>query len=232
MITPELVTYIRNQTTQGIAPEKIRTALLSQGWTSEDITTASAGVLSPPAPTQTFLPSPPANPAMKILLSAGLIVVSAAYVVWHTFSGQSASTAVTSPVQTNTTVTTSLPTTTEPKPVSGTPTPTQTPVVTATPPKPKGQYTDGTYTGNAADAYYGLVQVEAVVQGGKLTDVKFLQYPNDRSTSKQISARAMPLLTEEAITVQSANVDIVSGATEISQAFQSSLSSALVKAKA
>ncbi len=99
-------------------------------------------------------------------------------------------------------------------------------------PKPKGQYTDGTYTGGQADAYYGTVQVEAVVQGGKLTDVKFLQYPNTHSTSVFINEQAMPYLTQEAIAAQSANVNIVSGATFTSQAFQQSLASALAQAKA
>lgn len=107
------------------------------------------------------------------------------------------------------------------------------PVPTPTPaPKPKGQYNDGTYTGGVADAYYGTVQVEAVVQGGKLTDVKFLQYPNTHSTSVFINQQAMPYLTQEAVAAQSANVNIVSGATFTSQAFQQSLASALSQAKA
>lgn len=101
-------------------------------------------------------------------------------------------------------------------------------------PKPKaaGQYVDGTYTGPAVDAYYGLVQVKATVSGGKLTDVAFLQYPNDRSTSREINAQAMPYLTQEAIQSQSASVDIISGATQTSEAFIQSLGAALSKAKA
>ena len=30
-------------------------------------------------------------------------------------------------------------------------------------------YKDGTFTGNAADAYYGIVQVQAIISGGKGT---------------------------------------------------------------
>lgn len=97
-------------------------------------------------------------------------------------------------------------------------------------PKPKGMYVDGEYTGDPTDAYYGTLQVKAVVSGGKLTDVVFLQYPNDRSRSASISARAMPILKSEAIQVQSSNVNNVSGATEISGAFIQSLSSALSQA--
>lgn len=116
---------------------------------------------------------------------------------------------------------------------SSTPTtpPTTTPPVT-TPPKPKGQYKDGTYTGTAADAYYGFIQVKAVISGGKITDVIFLQYPNDRSTSIRINTQAMPYLKAEAIQIQSANVDGVSGASDSSQAFRESLGSALSQAKA
>jgi uncharacterized protein with FMN-binding domain len=94
------------------------------------------------------------------------------------------------------------------------------------------QYKDGSYTGSAADALYGNIQVQAVVQGGKLTDVVFLQYPNDRSTSREINNQAMPMLKQEAISAQSAQVDGVSGATDSSQAFVQSLGSALQQASA
>lgn len=92
-------------------------------------------------------------------------------------------------------------------------------------------YKDGTYTGNSADAVYGNIQVQAVISGGKVTDVVFLSYPNDRSTSIEINQQATPLLKQEAIQVQGANVDGVSGATDSSQAFIQSLSSALQQAK-
>lgn len=93
-----------------------------------------------------------------------------------------------------------------------------------------GQYKDGTYTGSVADAYYGNIQVQAIISGGKITDVQFLQYPNDNGTSHMINTQAMPYLRQEAITAQSAQVDIVSGASDSSQAFQQSLSSALSQA--
>lgn len=102
---------------------------------------------------------------------------------------------------------------------------------TPTTPK-KGLYNDGTYTGSVADAYYGNVQVEAVITSGKISDVIFLDYPQDRNTSIRINSRAMPILTEEAITAQNANVNGVSGASDTSAAFIQSLSSALAQAKA
>lgn len=92
------------------------------------------------------------------------------------------------------------------------------------------QYKDGTYTGSVADAYYGNVQVAAVIGGGKITTVNFLQYPDTHSTSVIINQQAMPYLQQEAIKAQSANVQIISGATFTSQAFAQSLAAALAQA--
>lgn len=92
-------------------------------------------------------------------------------------------------------------------------------------------YKDGTYSGDPADAFYGIIQVQATISNGRITNVKFLQYPNDRSTSIAINSQADPILAQEAIQAQSANVDIVSGATQSSQAFIQSMQSALDKAK-
>ncbi|MBI5004503.1 FMN-binding protein [Candidatus Kaiserbacteria bacterium] len=113
-----------------------------------------------------------------------------------------------------------------------TPAPTPVPTPTPAPAAPRGQYTDGSYTGSTVDVYYGLVQVKAIVQRGTLTDVKFLQYPSDRRTSVEINSQAMPLLTQEAIKAQSAKVNGVSGATDTSMGFIRSLGDALAQAKA
>ena len=107
--------------------------------------------------------------------------------------------------------------------------PTSVPVIPT--PKKQGAYNDGEFTGDAVDAYYGFIQVKVVIQNGAIADVLFLQHPNDRRTSVEINSQAMPLLRQEAIQSQSANVDIVSGATDSSQAFRGSLASALSKAK-
>lgn len=97
--------------------------------------------------------------------------------------------------------------------------------------KPAGQYKDGSYTGSVADAFYGNIQVRVTISSGKISDVQFLQYPNDRRTSIEINTQAMPMLKSEAIAAQSANVNIISGATDSSQAFRESLASALSQAK-
>jgi uncharacterized protein with FMN-binding domain len=108
----------------------------------------------------------------------------------------------------------------------------QTPTTAVPKVKTTGQYVDGVYTGSLSDAYYGNVQVRVTVTSGKIANVAFLQYPSDRSTSREINARATTMLTQEAIQAQSANVNTISGASATSDAFRQSLSSALVQAKA
>lgn len=110
------------------------------------------------------------------------------------------------------------------------PTPTQFSSGSTPPPQKNSGYKDGVFTGDVTDAFYGNVQVRATIQNGKIVDVFFLQYPNDRHTSMMISMMSMPSLKQEALSAQSSKVDIVSGATDTSQAFIESLGSALAQA--
>ncbi len=112
------------------------------------------------------------------------------------------------------------------------------PAATVTAPAPtntvsaaSGQYKNGTFTGPEVDAFYGLVKVQAVIKNGKIANVTFLEYPSDRRTSQRINAVAVPWLQQEAVQVQNANVDFITGATLTSQAFSMSLQSALDQAK-
>ncbi len=149
----------------------------------------------------------------QIIISALVIIVFIAYAVYYRTNN--ASTAYVAPTPT--------PTSTDNGQTVGTTGPTPTPT-------PTSQYKDGTYTGKVADAYFGNLQVKAIVTGGKLADVQFLQYPNDNTESKQINTRSNALLKTEAIQSQSAQVNVVSGATQSSQAFVESLKSALSQA--
>lgn len=101
---------------------------------------------------------------------------------------------------------------------------------TATPTPGAGQYKDGTYTGPVANAFYGNIQVVATIQGGRITDVGVPVYPNAPGHTTDVTNMAIPALKQEAIQAQSANVNIVSGATQDSQAFQQSLAAALAGA--
>ena len=148
----------------------------------------------------------------KLLVSAAIIGVFAIYILLF---GRAATSTVAPPTQGGVSVASS-PT----SPISAGTTP------------PRSQYKNGSFTGGSADAQWGMVQVQAIVQNGRLTDVKFLAYPNERSRSVEINSYAIPQLTTEAIQAQNAQVDIVSGATDTSFAFMQSLSDALTQAQA
>ena len=88
----------------------------------------------------------------------------------------------------------------------------------------------GTFTGAAENTQFGNVQVQAVISGGKLTNVVVLQVPDHGGYEDQIVQIAVPELKSEALSAQSANIDVVSGATYTSQGYAESLQSALDQA--
>lgn len=92
------------------------------------------------------------------------------------------------------------------------------------------EYKDGEYKGDMSDAYYGYVQVEIIIREGKISDIKFLKFPNSNQNSVYLSSRALPYLKQEVVQSQSVNVDVVSGATYTSLAFMQSTESAFLKA--
>lgn len=87
-----------------------------------------------------------------------------------------------------------------------------------------------TVTGSTANTRWGPVQVQLTVSGGKITDVAMLQYPNGNGTDQQISAYALPILMQATVDAQSANIDMVSGATYTSTGYLQSLQSAIDQA--
>ncbi|MFF7681126.1 FMN-binding protein [Microbacterium sp. NPDC007973] len=90
---------------------------------------------------------------------------------------------------------------------------------------------DGTYTGSSANTRYGPVQVQITVSGGSITDVQVPEYPSSNGRDQQINSRALPTLMQETIQAQSAQVDMVSGATYTSTGYRTSLQSALDQAR-
>jgi len=117
----------------------------------------------------------------------------------------------------------------QPVPSASAPAP-STATTNTPPPTPANHATDGNFTGSDVQTIYGDVQVRIVVSGGRVTDVKALKLPNDRARSAEISQYAGPALRLEVIQAQSANVDIISGATFTSQAYAESLSYAFQQA--
>ncbi len=97
-------------------------------------------------------------------------------------------------------------------------------------PRPPSPYKDGAFTGNPVDIEYGLVQVSAIIRDGQITDIKWLQDPEDIDLSRQINQDAMPKLTREAIAAQKSQADLITGATFTALGFRLSLSTALAQA--
>ena len=68
-----------------------------------------------------------------------------------------------------------------------------------------------------------------MVSGGKITSANVVESPGDRHSSR-INNVAVPLLNESTLAKQSANIDMVSGATWTSDSYATSLQAALDKA--
>jgi uncharacterized protein with FMN-binding domain len=91
---------------------------------------------------------------------------------------------------------------------------------------------DGTYTGQDVYTQFGDVQVKVTISGGKITDVQALQLPFDRPRSQEISQYVGQPLHDEVLQAQSAQIDIISGATYTSDAYAQSVQAALDQAHA
>lgn len=87
----------------------------------------------------------------------------------------------------------------------------------------------GAFTGSLINTRYGPVQVQITVSNGKITAVTATQLPSG-GRSGMISAYVEPILSSEALTAQSAQIDLVSGATYTSNGYERSLQAALDKA--
>jgi uncharacterized protein with FMN-binding domain len=111
------------------------------------------------------------------------------------------------------------PTTAPPSKAPSSPAPPKAPPTTA-PAKPSG-----TFTGPDESTDYGPVQVRITVSNGKITDAS-----DEEQTQDSIGANAVSQLNSEVLTVQSANVQAVSGATSTSEGYIASLQQAVDQA--
>lgn len=96
-------------------------------------------------------------------------------------------------------------------------------------PAPTAAAAATTVTGSTVRTRYGDVAVQITVEGGQITDIQAVALPA-RGRSGEISNYVAPILASEALQAQSANIDIVSGATYTSVAYAESLQSALDQA--
>jgi uncharacterized protein with FMN-binding domain len=116
-----------------------------------------------------------------------------------------------------------------------------------TAPKKKVVTVSKSFTGSASQAdRWGDIQVKIVVRKTtttvlktkkktvtrKLTKVTVPVFPNHTDRSIYINDRALPILVQEALQAQGSSVNMISGATDTSIAYQSSLQSAILQAKA
>jgi uncharacterized protein with FMN-binding domain len=85
----------------------------------------------------------------------------------------------------------------------------------------------GTYNGSVAQTRWGPVQVSITVANGKITAVNVPAYPTANRRDQQINAYALPILRQETLAAQSADIDTVSGATVTSEGYKQSLQAAL-----
>lgn len=87
-----------------------------------------------------------------------------------------------------------------------------------------------TYDGDAVGTRYGDVQVRIAVTGGVITSAEAIAYPSGDPHDDRINGYAIPVLQDETVAAQSADIDMVSGATVTSRAYVESLQSALDQA--
>ena len=85
-------------------------------------------------------------------------------------------------------------------------------------------------TGAVASTQWGPVQVELTVSAGTITQVDVVQYPSGNPKDQEINDYALPILVQETTDQQSADIDMVSGATVTSVGYIQSLQSALDQA--
>jgi uncharacterized protein with FMN-binding domain len=112
------------------------------------------------------------------------------------------------------------------------PSPTGTPDGEAAPaPSPTGTSPSDagskTYAGSVAQTRWGPVQVSITVADGRITGVTVPVYPDGNGRDREINAYALPVLQQETLTAQSADIDSVSGATVTTDGYKESLQAAL-----
>jgi uncharacterized protein with FMN-binding domain len=72
--------------------------------------------------------------------------------------------------------------------------------------------------------------VRIVVKNGAVSAADAVQHPNRDRESAQINSYAIPVLNDEVVSAQSANVSMISGATVTSRGYLTSLQSAFDQA--
>ena len=88
----------------------------------------------------------------------------------------------------------------------------------------------GTFTGDEVMTRYGVMQVQITVAAGAITSAEAVRYPMTDRHDQLINSQAVPIYNSEAVHAQSADIDVVSGATVTWEGYTSSLQSAIDRA--
>jgi len=111
---------------------------------------------------------------------------------------------------------------------SATADPTPTATHSVTPAAPASKSVSGTFTGPAIFVNYGTVQVKITVANGHITDAVAVQAPSGRND--RYTQMAVPILKQQTLTAQSANIKGASCASYTSYGWFKSLQGALADA--
>ena len=103
-----------------------------------------------------------------------------------------------------------------------------TPTAAATTAAAASAAKNGTFTGPAVFVNYGTVQVKITVTNGRITDAVAVQAPSGRND--RYTQMAVPILKQQTLAAQSANIKGASGASYTSYGWYKSLQGALADA--
>ena len=169
------------------------------------------------------------NPMRRIVLwLASTVTIVVLLFGYHTSTNKTSAAAVTSSASSTATTSSSEPSSSSSS-SSSSPTSSSS-TSSSTSSSSSGSTEARTYTGSVAQTRWGPVQVQITVQGDKITKVTVLQQPNGNHKDAEINSYALPILVQDTLTAQSAQIDMVSSATVTSDGYITSLQSALDQA--
>lgn len=90
---------------------------------------------------------------------------------------------------------------------------------------------DGTYTGQTIQHHYGTVTVTVTISNGAISSLSENVQSDGDGHSERINSEAVPMIRDEVLSANSADVNTISGATFTTSAYLQSLQSALDQAK-
>jgi uncharacterized protein with FMN-binding domain len=137
--------------------------------------------------------------------------------------------AATAPPRSTSTTALATTTTSVPRSSGSTPPPTTTQVVTTTTTTAAAPVARSA-TGDSSNYSYGILSVKVTVSGTTITNISIASIDDGGNPrSQSIDQQSIPLLEQQALSAQSANIQGVSGASYTTAGFEQSLQSALSK---